>query len=101
MTARATAGKSSEISPLDDEGKTVKLDASVALALHDPEKPTNYTSLSDALDDFAWTILQAWHGGFENNEGGYGAITIDATNGTVTIDHNDRVIDVDNTVTEV
>lgn len=58
-------------------------------------------SLSDEIDDFAWELLDVYHGGFENNDGGQGQITIDVAAGTVTLDHNDRVTEFLNTVTEV
>jgi hypothetical protein len=47
------------------------------------------------------TALGLYHDGFVNNDGGFAAIAIDAEKATVTIDHNDRITDVDNTVTEV
>jgi hypothetical protein len=59
------------------------------------------TLLADELDDFAWQCLGAYHGGFENNDGGYGDVTIDVTEGKVYIDHNDRFVDVTNTTSEV
>lgn len=58
-------------------------------------------SLHDEVDDFAWELLDVYHGGFENNDGGQGQITIDVSAGTVTLDHNDRITDLFNTVTEV
>jgi len=57
-------------------------------------------NLRDALDQLAWDCLAAFHDGFENNEGGYGEISIDVASGVITIDHNERITEVSNTVTE-
>jgi hypothetical protein len=62
---------------------------------------SSYVSIEEVLDAFAWAVLRAYHGGFENNEGGFGTLTIDVAKGTITLDHNDRIIDVSNTLTEV
>ena len=37
--------------------------------------------LQEALDDFAWAVLDAYHDGFENNDGGFGTIVIDVAEG--------------------
>lgn len=79
----------------------VPLDRPVTMALLEAKEPTRYQSLSEAIDDFAWTVLQEYHGGFENNDGGYGTIVIDVAKGIVTLDHNDRYTDVVNSTTEV
>jgi hypothetical protein len=63
-----------------------------------PDKPA--MSLEEALDDFAWHLLGLYHDGFVNNDGGYGTIAIAVDTGKITIDHNDRIIDVVNSVTE-
>jgi hypothetical protein len=77
---------------LDGQGNRVDLDR----PLH-PETPP----LSDALDNFAWAILQEHHGGFEDNDGGYGTIRIDVAAGTVTLDHYQRWTDAHHTWTEL
>jgi hypothetical protein len=79
-------------------GKPAALEGSVLLNLDG--KPRRYC-LAEALDAYAWELLAEYHDGFENNEGGYGIIDIDVAKGSVTIDHNDRIIEVSNTVTEV
>jgi len=58
-------------------------------------------TLAALIDDIAWDVIQAYHDGFENDDGGFGKITIDVAAGTVTLDHNDRVINFANTTTEV
>jgi len=95
------SGGVNDIQAFDQKQQPVSLDDPVALALHNPEEPTTYASLYEALDDFAWTALGLYHDGFVDNDGGFGAITIDVAKSTVTIDHNDRITDVDNTVTEI
>jgi hypothetical protein len=94
------SGQISEIEARTAKGKTAQL----------PDKPVSlplcggngsYQTLADALDAFAWALLQAYHFCFQDNEGGFGTIKIDVVKGTVTIDHNDRVVDVCNSLTEV
>jgi hypothetical protein len=58
-------------------------------------------SLRDDLDGFAWELLDECHCGFYNEGGGSGGIFIDAAKGSVTIDHTDRFVTYENTVTEV
>lgn len=55
-------------------------------------------TLRDAVDEFAWLILNRNHGGFYNNEGGYGELRIDVENGTAVLDHYDRFMDTTNSV---
>ena len=95
------SGQVNDITALDPDRQSVSLDPPVSLALHKSEQPTSYDTLYEALDDFAWMALQAYHDGFVNNDGGCGTITIDAAKRTVTVDHNDRVIDFHTTVTEI
>jgi len=80
-------------------GKPATLRGSVTLDLHGQAR--EYKSLEEVLDEFAWAILRVYHDGFENNEGGFGTLTIDVAKGTITLDHNDRIIEVSNTETEL
>ncbi len=78
----------------------VKLSGSVVLDL-DAAGPTSYGSLTEGLDAFAWSVLDLYHAGFENNEGGFGSIEIDVAKGAITVDHNDRIVEVCNSMMEV
>ena len=93
------SGQLTDISASTARGKATKLRGSVVLDLDG--RPYRYHSLAEALDAFTWAVLQAYHRGFENNEGGYGTLTIDVARGTVMLDHNDRIIEVSNKLTEV
>ena len=53
-------------------------------------------TLKQAFEDFAWDVIWHWHSGFENCEGGHGALTLDVTTAKVTLDHNDYVITEEN-----
>lgn len=46
------------------------------------------------LDDFLWSTVYVLHPGFENNEGGYGDISWDVTADSISIEHNERFVDV-------
>lgn len=59
------------------------------------------TTLYGIIDAFTWEILNAYHDGFVNNDGGFGELTIDTAAGTVTLSHNDRYVEFNNTTTEV
>lgn len=93
-------GQIEDVLAFDKRGKAVSLDAKVRLALYGEIKPKLRT-LQDVLNDFAWLVLHEYHGGYENNEGGFGTIVIDVAQQRICIDHNDRIVDVCNTVTEV
>lgn len=95
------SGQINEITAVDANQQPVSLDQPVTLALHKPQEPTTYNTLYEALDDFAWTAIQAYHGGFHNNDGGFGTVTIDTNKGSLTIDHNDRFTQLDPTLTEI
>jgi hypothetical protein len=58
-------------------------------------------SLENLVETYTWEILGAYHAGFENNDGGYGELTIDVKAGTVSLEHNERYINVHWTGTEV
>lgn len=70
-----------------------------------------FNSTSDTMDlagplrrkinDFTWGVLDIYHDGFVNNDGGYGELTIDVAARSVRLDHNDRVIEALSTTTEV
>lgn len=92
-------GQVGDIRVLSARNRPVKLDGGVVLDLD--RAPESFASLDLALDAFTWALLEVYHAGFENNEGGFGTIDIDVASGTVTIDHNDRIVEVCNSMTEV
>jgi hypothetical protein len=47
------------------------------------------------LDAMETAVCYLLPGGFENNDGGYGEITIDIQNKKVKLEHNERVVDVE------
>lgn len=46
------------------------------------------------LKDMLWSTVYSLHPGFENNEGGYGDITWDITDDSMSIEHSERFVDV-------
>jgi hypothetical protein len=93
------SGQVNDIVATTAGGNPAKLRGSVVLDLGD--NPCRYDSLAGALDALTWVVLDLYHDGFENNEGGFGTLEIDVRTGKVTLDHNDRIIEVSNTLTEV
>jgi hypothetical protein len=57
--------------------------------------------LQQQVEEFAWAVLDVYHGGYENSDGGFGQLAIDVKSRSVELDHNDRVIEAVNTTTEV
>ncbi len=55
--------------------------------------------LDAALCDYAMEAVARHHGGWENNEGGYGEVVFDCEAGTVRLEHNDYIIETDYTET--
>jgi hypothetical protein len=49
--------------------------------------------LATEVGDFAWSLAYHYHPGFENNEGGYGTLTWDLRNDSITLDHADRYVE--------
>ena len=92
-------GQVNDIRASTARGKPAKLRGSVVLDLDGT--PCRYENLNEALHAFTWEVLALYHDGFENNEGGFGTLDIDVAKGKVTLDHNDRIIEVSNTETEV
>jgi hypothetical protein len=95
------SGQIEAIFAYDAKEQPVVLDRPVHLALYRRKPASNYGSLLEALDDFAWLLLGHFHDGFVNNEGGFGTIRIDVAKRSVVLDHDDRVVETVNTRTEV
>ena len=47
------------------------------------------SSIDEALRDFVLTWVDAHHGGWENNDGGSGTMTINVTEGTFRLEHTE------------
>ena len=95
------SGQIGDILACDAKQHPVDIERPVQLALYRGKAASEYDSLREALDDFAWLLLAHFHDGFENNEGGFGTIRIDVAKRSVILDHDDRVIETVNTRTEV
>lgn len=58
-------------------------------------------TLGNALDNFAYEALAAFHGGWEDNDGSCGEITIDTAEQSATLDHNWRITAFDSSSEEI
>jgi hypothetical protein len=92
------SGQIGEITASDRDDKPVPLKGSVLLDLDGTQRSYG---LTEALDAFTWEVLSLYHDGFDNNDGGFGTLSIDVHKGSFTLEHSDRVIDVCHSVTEV
>jgi hypothetical protein len=93
------SGQIGEVAAESATGRPVDLVRKITLNLRG--EPYQYATLQEALEDFAWVVLAVYHSGFENNEGGFGTLSFDVRKGTVTLEHNDRIIEVSTSLTEV
>jgi hypothetical protein len=50
---------------------------------------TKSKRLGDAIEGFCWEILEAKHGGWENDAGGNGKFTFNVPERTITFEHNE------------
>lgn len=55
----------------------------------EPER--DLTDAQQDLEELAYDVLERKHGGWEINEGSCGTITINFTDNTVHIEHNERI----------
>lgn len=89
-------GDSGQIESLDAraDAESVELPAaSVELARPDwqsLETIREMQPLRDAIETMAYALLARTHGGWENNDGAYGAFTFDVAGGTIELDYNER-----------
>ncbi len=51
---------------------------------------TKPAALTDVLEEIFWDLIGRRHSGWENGEGAYGECRFDATNGTITLEVNER-----------
>ena len=90
--ATNVAGEAAELPTVDCESVTLS---------YRGETISEIVSFQDALDAFASTALEALHDGWENGEGAYGTVEIDARTGEATLTHNIRVITADTSVSSL
>lgn len=93
------SGQINSVSAAAVDGTTVALTDPVPVAIK--ELWPGYGTLEAVIEALAWDALAVYHGGFENNDGGYGTLTINVTEGKFLLEHNDRFVDVHSTDTEV
>ena len=81
----------------ETDGKTVEFPP-VMLTLHIAEfgsaqLTAREMSLQDAVEQLCYGYLEEKHGGWEINDGSFGALTFDVTARTVTLDYYGRYVD--------
>ena len=87
------SGQTDEVRFLDARGRTVRYDEAVKYDFE--EEKVNLEGVADRL---AWNAVdKGGHGGFYNNEGGFGILVIDLLASPVAfrLDHSDNVIETD------
>ncbi len=53
--------------------------------------------IAEAIEAYCYDLLDELHGGYENNDGGFGTFEFNVAAGTVQLTHNDRFTDYDTT----
>lgn len=73
-------------------GETDRLSGEVTIitAENGGEDELRTVPLTEAVDDLCYTLLETTHGGWENNDGAYGAIIFDVADYSITLDYNER-----------
>lgn len=93
-------GQIDSIRAYNEYGQQIPL-KSHSISIGEGDDAESYDSLEEFIDIFAWDVLGTYHDGFVNNDGGYGTLTINVADGTITLNHKDRFIDVTVTETEI
>lgn len=57
--------------------------------------------VAEALENFAWQVLDEHHEGFEIDDGAFGTLTLNATTGKLMLERNDRFTSFETTTVEV
>lgn len=55
-----------------------------------PENLALPEALQDQVSNFGWQFAYSRHPGFENNDGGFGTLTWDVAQDSISLTHNDR-----------
>lgn len=56
---------------------------------------TRPANLRDLIEELGYLMIDVKHPGWENNDGAYGELTINAKEGTIGLDHNERYTEVE------
>lgn len=91
-------GQVGDMQATGTNGKPVPLNGSVVASLQGVRRKYE---IGEALDLYTWDVLQHFHSSFQDNDGGFGTLRIDVSSGTIILDHNARIVDVSNSLTEV
>lgn len=73
---------------------SVPIPADCKLQLAYPGNPPREATLRDAIETLAYDYLDETYRGWENNDGAFGTFVFDVPARTVTLQHNERYIDV-------
>ena len=88
------SGQLEGLTAIDGQDRETELpEASVAIqeARFEQADPVAMTySLRQLLEQLAWRFLDQTHGGWENDDGGYGEVTFTVADQSITLDHNER-----------
>jgi len=97
-------GQVDPASVFDAAGKEIAIpDVTVEILVNrfDSEPHPSSETLADAFATFVYNALDDLHGGWQDNEGGYGELTIDVATGKATLDFNEQYTASHNTTTEL
>jgi hypothetical protein len=95
------SGQTESIETINFSCESVPLTEVETLVAVDGTTDSDAKPLREHLDDFLWEVLNAYHDGFENNDGGYGTLTINVAPQTVTLEHANRFMSVESSTSEL
>jgi hypothetical protein len=88
------SGQVESITAFDSQGTerelpTIDIEVSV-LDFWGTTPPSSQHTLAEAIDGLVWSLLERTHGGWENDDGGYGEISFDTAERTIKLELNTR-----------
>ncbi|MFC4726098.1 DUF6878 family protein (plasmid) [Glycocaulis abyssi] len=66
-----------------------------SVSFHDEEIREQEMTVAEAVETLSYNALSQTHGGWEDNDGAYGAFVFDVAAGTIRLDYNERYTSVD------
>jgi hypothetical protein len=92
-------GQIEDIAAYNAANETLALPAITVHLVSETQQPAGASiPLAEALENFAYDTLGEFQGGWQDNDGAYGTITLDVANGAASLDFNARFTDVHNSV---
>jgi hypothetical protein len=87
------SGQIQDVTALDEKGNRMDWPAGVKVSLPGQGQEVKVLDLEEAAEEIAWSLIESFHGGWENNDGGNGNLRFDAEDDKIVWEHNDAYTD--------